>query len=231
MNPKPQSYGQFHQGEVDLAALNRDIESLISKARADFASNPLEPSVQQRLKALLDLQNILQQQKLPQDQLKLIRDQVSQLKPALPPVIRPATTIPPVQPVSTPTPQPNLNALLNPNTLAGLLKATTNRQSQTPPPRIASTFLQPQAVASTPPPPPQPVAQAPSENPLIASLRARGLLPPVQSNSVPATPPNLPFILPGQTGVPNTVPISGSQTPNPVEFKINVQLNSTSIRM
>src|ERR1700754_4025461 len=87
--PQPQQYpnhtGQSQPGSIDLAALNRDIENLVASARTDFANNPLDTSIQQRLKALLDLQNILQRQQLPQDQLRLIREQVSQLTPAAPP--------------------------------------------------------------------------------------------------------------------------------------------------
>ncbi|EDN05481.1 predicted protein, partial [Histoplasma mississippiense (nom. inval.)] len=231
-----QPYGQPLQDLIDLSALHRDIENLISTARTDFANNPLDPSLQQKLKALLDLQNILQQQKLPQDQLKLIRDQVSQLsptpKPQLPPrvVPTPPVTQGPVQPIQSHTPQPNLQSLLNPATIAELIKATANQQSRTPPPpplpHIAP-FLQPQA-SSTPPPPPHSTAPNLAENPLIASLRARGLLPPAAA-SAPPTPPNLPFILSGQSVY--TPPAVISQLPNPLEVKINIQMTSASIRI
>ncbi|KKZ59181.1 hypothetical protein EMCG_05428 [[Emmonsia] crescens] len=229
-----QPYGQPFQEPIDLGALHRDIENLISTARADFAINPLDTSIQQRLKALLDLQNILQQQKLPQDQLKLIRDQVSQLstpapQPQPPPRVIPTPSIPqPVQPLQSLTPQPNLQALLNPATIAELIKATTNQQSRTPPPPSHITpFLQTQAT-STPPPPAPSTAPTLTENPLIASLRARGLLPPPTA-SAPPTPPNLPFILPGQTGY--TPPAAISQLSNPSEIKINIQMTSASIRI
>ncbi|OAX81705.1 hypothetical protein ACJ72_03949 [Emergomyces africanus] len=241
-----QPYGQPLHESIDLDALHRDIENLISTARTDFANNPLDPSIQQRLKALLDLQNILMQQKLPQDQLKLIRDQVSQLSPQAPqpqpqpqPPLRVASTPPITQtilPIQSQTPQPNLQALLNPATIAELIKATTSQQSRTPPPPQPPhlpSFLQPQAT-STPPPPvpttaPTTTAPTPTENPLIASLRARGLLPPPTA-SAPPTPSNLPFILPGQSGG-YTPPVAFSQLANPSEVKINVQMTSTSIRI
>ncbi|OJD20015.1 hypothetical protein AJ78_00031 [Emergomyces pasteurianus Ep9510] len=230
-----QPYAQPLRESIDLDALHRDIENLISTARADFANNPLDPSIQQRLKALLDLQNILQQQKLPQDQLKLIRDQVSQLSPQAPqpqPPPRVVSTPPiiqPIQPIQSQTPQPNLQALLNPATIAELIKATTSQQSRTPPPQPPhlQPFLQPQ-VTSTPPPPAPLTAPTQTENPLIASLRARGLLPPPSASASP-TPPNLPFILPGQAGY--TPPVAVSQLANPSEVKINVQMTSTSIRI
>ncbi|OKL59084.1 hypothetical protein UA08_05838 [Talaromyces atroroseus] len=202
--------------DVDLSALHRDIESLIGSARADFANNPFDIAVQQRLKALLDLQSILQRQQLPPDQLKLVRDQVSALAPAstFPPAI--TATLPPQQAA---TPQPNLATLLNPNTLAGLLQATANRQQPTPPPALASNLSQLQP-SSTP--------QAAAENPLIASLRARGLLPPVSATGTPpaATPFNLPLIIPGQTP-----PVSVPTPQNASDITINVHLSTASIKI
>ncbi|KAK2793425.1 hypothetical protein FQN51_001250 [Onygenales sp. PD_10] len=221
-------YGQPSQEVIDLGALNRDIDNLIITARADFANTPLDPSIQQRLKALLDLQNILQQQKLPQDQLKLIRDQVSQLQPPRQPTPPPAPRATPVMNPSVPPPQPNLQALLNPSTIAELLKATANQQSRTPPPPSIPSFLQQPQATSTPPPPPSATAPPLMENPLIASLRARGLLPP-PTTSAPPTPPTLPFILPGQGAF--TPPASIPQLPTPSGIQINVQMTSASIRI
>lgn len=236
-----QSHQPPQHGLIDLASLNQDIENLIAGARADFTNNPLDPAIQQRLKALLDLQSILQQQTLPQDQLKLIRDQVSQLSAAAqqhrrhtPSTIPPSSAPPPAAPVlnQTPnqTPQPNLPAFLNPNTLAELLKTTATSQNRTPPPPAP----QPQQPAQPNPPPP--ISATPSttpaaaaDNPLIASLRARGLLPSAPSASGTPTPPNLPFMLPGQTGP--THPTPPAQPGQPSTAKINVQMTSASIRV
>ena len=244
--PYGQQYQQPQQGPIDLAALHRDIESLIAGARADFARNPLEPSIQQRLKALLDLQSILQRQQLPEDQLKLIRDQVSQLSAAAPaprPVSSmPAPSIPapapaPVitnPPPPVPTPQAalpaNLQAFFNPSTLAELIRATTNAQTRTPPPPMPHPVTQPNPAPISAPASTAPAAAA--ENPLIASLRARGLLPPPATGAPPITPtppPNLPFIIPGQAGF--TAPTPSIPPVQPVDVKINVQMSSASIRM
>ncbi|KAL1955617.1 hypothetical protein VTO42DRAFT_8350 [Malbranchea cinnamomea] len=242
--PHQQPYGhpyqsppQPPQGPVDLGALQRDIDNLIASARVDFASNPLDPTIQQRLKALLDLQSILQRQKLPEDQLKLIRDQVSQLS-AAPPPQRPASTIPPPSipataqtmlnsPAQVQTSQPNLQALLNPNTLAELIKATASSQTLTPtPPALQQVTQPPHAPLSAP----ASTATLPaSENSLIASLRARGLLPPVTSTPIIPTPPNIPFILPGQAGFP--APNPQMQPAQSATVKINVQMTSASIRL
>ncbi|KUL85823.1 hypothetical protein ZTR_07339 [Talaromyces verruculosus] len=222
------------QGQnVDLAALHRDIENLIGTARAEFAANPFDVSIQQRLKALLDLQAILQRQQLPPDQLKLVRDQVSALAPPQPAATAqsyshpnvpiPNISTPQTQPIPQATPQPNLAALLNPNTLASLIQATANRQQSTPPPAVAGIIPQIQPSAT-----PQPAATPVAENPLIASLRARGLLPPVPSTVTPPTGTSfsLPLLVPGQTP-----PASVSTPQSTTDITINVHMSTASIKI
>ncbi|KAL2863581.1 putative mRNA cleavage factor complex component Pcf11 [Aspergillus lucknowensis] len=221
------------QQEVDISSLNRDIDGLISAARNEFANNPLDPSVQQRLKALLDLQGIMQLQQLTQEQLKLVRDQVSALAPkSTIPASQPTSSHIPVTsnptiatpPVTQPFSQP-LQQLLNPGTLAELIKATATRQHPTPPPQVPSVLPQMPIHSSAP--------QAPTptpENPLIAALRAKGLLPaasapPGASSSVT---PTFPFIVPGQ--VRYTPPVSTPQM-NTAEVHLNVQMNTASIKI
>jgi pre-mRNA cleavage complex 2 protein Pcf11 len=230
--------------EIDLGSLHRDLEDLISSARTDFANNPLDFSVQQRLKALLDLQGILQRQELPQEQLKLIREQVSALKPASRPVSQPLSNLPQslpavpntaVHPPAVPTPpaqanpqqipQPNLQQLLNPATLAELIKATANRQQPTPPPAVANLLPQAQQ-ASTPQP--STATLAGSENHLIASLRARGLLPPVTSTPPASVFPSLPLIVPGQI---RHTPVASPQTSTTPDITINVHMSTASVKM
>lgn len=233
--------------EVDLGALNRDIEGLIIAARSEFANNPLNTSVQQRLKALLDLQSILHRQALTQDQLRLVRGQVSALAPStnpLPPVPQAATPAIPV--LSTPTvPTPPTQAalpayqqLLNPGTLAELIKVTAGRQQQqpTPPPQMSALVSQIAQASSTP----QPAVAAPAENPLIAALRARGLLSAVPAPlPAPAAAPTpdltsaFPFIVPGQ--VRQTAPVAIPQNPlnvaSTTNSSIHVQMSTASIKM
>ncbi|EEP78358.1 conserved hypothetical protein [Uncinocarpus reesii 1704] len=236
-----QQYGQSHPEIVDLASLHRDIDNLIMSARNDFANRPLDSSVQQRLKALLDLQSILQQQKLPQEQLKLIRDQVSKLAIAAPPTPVPVPAAPvPTTAVQTPsiptltthTPPPNLQALLNPTTLASLIKATANSQNRTPPPPPPAPLAQvfPQQAPASSSNTPSISAPVVTENPLIASLRARGLLPPVLNTPPQQPPANLPFLLPSQNGyTPSTTPQLPTQTQT--DIKISVQMSSASIKV
>jgi pre-mRNA cleavage complex 2 protein Pcf11 len=221
------------QHDVDLSTLNRDVEVLIAAARNEFANNPLDPSIQQRLKALLDLQGIMQRQQLTQEQLKLVRDQVSALAPKPIPASQPASSHTPI--TSTPaitTPpvvqsfsQP-LQQLLNPGTLAELIKATAARQQPTPPPQIPPALQQMPLTSSTP----QIPTSAP-ENPLIAALRAKGLLP--ATSTPPASAPNMaspfPFIVPGQ--VRYTPPVPTPQMASMGEVQVNVQMNTASIKM
>ncbi|KAJ0423839.1 hypothetical protein BJY00DRAFT_277523 [Aspergillus carlsbadensis] len=212
------------QHDVDLSTLNRDVEVLIAAARNEFANNPLDPSVQQRLKALLDLQGIMQRQQLTQEQLKLVRDQVSALAPKPIPASQPASSPTPIistatlatPPVTQPFSQP-LQQLLNPGTLAELIKATAAKQQPTPPPQIPPVL--PQIPTSAP------------ENPLIAALRAKGLLP--TASTPPAGAPNMaspfPFIVPGQ--VRYTPPVPTPQTASVGEVQVNVQMNTASIKI
>lgn len=216
------------RSDVDLETLNRDLESLVASARNEFANSPFNPVSQQRLKALLDLQNILQRQQLTQDQLKLVRDQVSALAvsstatPAQNPSLHAAAPAPAVAPpvsVSTPPTQSisqPLQQLLNPGTLAELIKATAGRQQPTPPPQISST-------SNTP--------QPSTENPLIAALRARGLLPssapPSLSSGTPPSGAALPFIIPGQARATPPAPTpQGSMPPSST-----VPMTTASIKM
>ncbi|KAI9670144.1 MAG: hypothetical protein M1817_004481 [Caeruleum heppii] len=131
------SYVQQDSGGID--ALMGDIINLIASARLEFATNPYDSAVQQRLKALLDLQTIVQTQALPPGQLRLIKDQVAQLSRDSAPLL------PSTQPVTTPAvpqvsqassrlqpPQHNasLQSILSPSTLAQLL-ASANAPQQT----------------------------------------------------------------------------------------------------
>ncbi|KAJ0315891.1 hypothetical protein COL5a_011808 [Colletotrichum fioriniae] len=83
--PPPQMpYGAGLSGPPQAAGINKDslgqdIQKLIDASKLEFAQNPHDHSIQQRLKALLDVQSLLQHQNLPQDQLVLIKNQVADL--------------------------------------------------------------------------------------------------------------------------------------------------------
>ncbi|KAL2128255.1 hypothetical protein VTI74DRAFT_9443 [Chaetomium olivicolor] len=71
-------YGAPQPG-ISIDKLKDDIQQLIVAEKAEFAQDPLDTSKQTRLKALLDLQTIIQSQDMPQDQLMIIRDRVAEL--------------------------------------------------------------------------------------------------------------------------------------------------------
>ncbi|KAF7719222.1 Uncharacterized protein PECH_008247 [Penicillium ucsense] len=223
-----------HRPGNELDALNRDLEACILAARNDFASAPFDPTTQQRLKALLDLQTIMRNQQLTPDQLRLVRDQISAFRPqtsttypgpsavAAPPqapqaqISTPPAAAPIVPVAATPTPaqQPvsqSLQSLLNSRTLAELIKNTAIRQQPTPPPPVPQMApvapmgtMHPQMSAtgsSTPQP----------DNPLIAALRSRGILPPASAPPAMGQAPSgtgeaLPFLIPGGMRPASSVP-------------------------
>ncbi|KAK2624350.1 hypothetical protein QTJ16_006300 [Diplocarpon rosae] len=206
-----QGYGSSGDG---IAELNNDIEKLISSARAEWPQNPHDTSIQTKLKALLDLQTILQSQKLPPDQISLIKDQVAQL--SRPP--QPAPQIP--SPVPLPTPvvaaqppaqQPTLSSILGPGG-PGALAALLARQSATSQTHIPADPIrsppQTQAQPAYQPPPPVGPTPAPVEPmSLLERLRAAGML---SSGPVPTPPP---AFQPQTTGFPPGFPPSFLNTP------------------
>jgi pre-mRNA cleavage complex 2 protein Pcf11 len=245
----------------NIDTLNSDIARLIAASKNEFAQNPYDGSIQTRLKALLDLQSILGTQKLPPDQIALIKDQVKALssasKPQLPPQPAPAPVQTPVA-VSQSSPQPpSLASLLGgPNALAALLaRSTAASQTPTPPPptNVQPPRTQPSYAPPTYPPALGPVAKPPSAtaNPtsLLDQLRAAGLLPsePVATGTPPIRQspqiPQLPQI-PQIPQIPTPNMFAGIFPPPPVlpgqqipvwpgasHIPNDVQLKAASLKM
>ncbi|KAK0127641.1 hypothetical protein ONS96_007165 [Cadophora gregata f. sp. sojae] len=196
--PANTGYWQQQQGpaqgrssaEDGIAQLNSDIEKLIASSRAEWPQNPHDTSIGTKLKALLDLQTILQSQKLPPDQISLIKEQVAQLSRAPQPAPKIQSPIPLPTPVAAPAPapapaqQPTLSSILGPGALAALL-ARQAATSQTPPVQATSVRSPPQTQAQPyQPPPSNGVSVEPLS--LLDKLRAAGMLP---STSTPNPPP------------------------------------------
>ncbi|UNI16122.1 mRNA 3' end processing factor [Purpureocillium takamizusanense] len=203
--PYTGSYGQGLPAPVGISVdtLSNDIQNLIVAMKAEFTQKPHDAGVQNRLKALLDLQGVMQRTSLPRDQLELIKNKVTELAAV---TLRPAsapgstqgsTLVPPMAHVAAPhsasvTPAPAGNA---PVTLDGLLghgalAALLSRQSATPQNTTPNPPYSSQAIRSPPPPPvqaeqtkPPAPTQAPSALSLLDQLRQAGVLP-------NATPPN-----------------------------------------
>ncbi|KFY73211.1 hypothetical protein V499_06694 [Pseudogymnoascus sp. VKM F-103] len=198
--PQPAQTRGYGVLDDNIDTLNSDIARLITAAKSEFAQNPYDGSIQTRLKALLDLQSILGSQKLPPDQIALIKDQVKALsaasKPqAPPPQPAPAPVQTPVAVSQPPAQQPSLASLLGgQNALAALLARSTSTPRATPPPlpaNVQPAHSQPSYTLPAYPPPQGPTARPPSATPnpmsLLDQLRAAGLLP---SEPAPtATPP------------------------------------------
>ncbi|GJN73349.1 hypothetical protein PLIIFM63780_007413 [Purpureocillium lilacinum] len=204
--PYPGAYAQGPPAPAGISVdtLSNDIQNLIVAMKAEFTQNPHDAGVQNRLKALLDLQGVMQRTSLPRDQLELIKNKVTELAAV---TLRPAsapgstqgsTLVPPMAHVAAPhsasvTPAPaagngnapvTLDGLLGHGALAALLaRQSATPQNTTPNPPYAS-----QAIRSPPPiqaeqAKPSAPAQAPSALSLLDQLRQAGVLP-------NATPPN-----------------------------------------
>ena len=186
----PPSYTNPPPPSQNLESLHRDIEGLINAATEEFGGNLYDTAIQTRLKALIDLRNILRTQQLLPDQIQAIRNQVNLLQAAkappapapLVPTPQPAPMIastppvslpysPPVQiPYQAPPLPPQAAPALPPtNYLASLLASVERSKSAQPintytPPPISTPSVDAQ------------ISAAPTENPLLARLRASGLI-------------------------------------------------------
>jgi pre-mRNA cleavage complex 2 protein Pcf11 len=229
--PPPQQAYSTPENSIDV--LNSDIANLITVSKADFAQNPWDGSIQTRLKALLDLQTILQSQKLPPDQIALIKTQVAQLSEASKASKAPPKPATPVAAAPTQPPQQNsLSSILGPSALAALLA----RQSATPQPTPPAQTRSPQPGTSQLPfnAPPTSAASAtavPDPSSLLERLRASGLLPGAPAASTPTPASSLPANM--SSGFPppfiNTPPQS-TRTPLG-EIPNDVVLKPASLKM
>ncbi|TAQ85141.1 hypothetical protein B7494_g6531 [Chlorociboria aeruginascens] len=226
--PQPQSY---RTPEVSIDTLNNDVSNLISASRADFAQAPWDSSIQGRLKALLDLQIILQNQKLPPDQLVLVKNQISQLSEAAKrPNIQPPQSLPPA-PVAAPqssVQQISLSSLLGPSALAALLARNSATQAPTPHVQPAPTIRSPLQRQAQYPPPPNASTPVPDPTSLLERLRAAGMLPAPPPTTGTATlpnisagsvPPNFPPHLPSLNTPPLNARTPLAEIPNDVILK------------
>ncbi|KAH7626967.1 hypothetical protein B0T09DRAFT_386356 [Sordaria sp. MPI-SDFR-AT-0083] len=76
--PYHQPQAPPHQG-ISIERLRDDIQQLIVAERAEFARDPLDVGKQTRLKALLDLQTLIQRPDVPQEQLMLVKEKITEL--------------------------------------------------------------------------------------------------------------------------------------------------------
>lgn len=204
--------------------LLKDMRALIATTQTKFAENPFDLDVQKRLKALLDLQAILNSQQLPPDQLAVIRDQLSKI----------AVSVGPAQPPPMPVSQPPLQAmplgLTGTNNLAALLGGFA-KPNPAPPTQFAALQSLPMMTASL-------GSAAPPPNYLFASLMRHGLL-----NSSTSTPQPQIGTLNIPTQLNQNLPLSkltGTPPIRNVQFRsgpgvdwenLDVELSSASLKM
>ncbi|KAL5430549.1 hypothetical protein PMIN07_007842 [Paraphaeosphaeria minitans] len=171
--PTPDQFGQL-MGSVDLNELKEEVGKLIATTQQAFALNYSDPSLQQKLNALLQLKRMLDTQTLPPQQLEAVRNQIRALAPppAPTPVQMPAFVAPPI--VQTPQQPPTLTfqppAAAAPMNLAQML----------------ANFQSPPAVTN---PSPAPAPAAPN----LADLIVRMTTPQSSApNPAPFYPPSFP---------------------------------------
>ncbi|KIW93028.1 uncharacterized protein Z519_06877 [Cladophialophora bantiana CBS 173.52] len=216
-------------GAVDLQKLHADIDDLTTDAKIECATHPMDAGAQRKLASLQTLKEILDSGNASESDLVDIRNTIMQKmteKMAIsrqPVTQAPVPNIPlhaayvPPQPLiqhiqvtaqgSTPGPPPT--ALFNSTNLAELLRTTLGQQQAVQPPSYyppsQSGVSTPQYTTAAPPPP--------TENPLIAQLRASGLL-----SAAPTPPPGV------------TPPMASFSTLTP-DATAEVKLTSASIRI
>ncbi|KAF6821283.1 mRNA cleavage factor complex component pcf11 [Colletotrichum sojae] len=213
-------------GGISRDSLGQDIQKLIDSSKLEFAQNPHDHSIQQRLKALLDVQSLLQHQNLPQDQLVLIKNQVADLAvkvrpfsaqgsaPAATPVPHhpPPAAAAPVVPSPGPSSQQasvTLDSLFGQGALSALLQ----RQSATPqaPAPAPTPPYAHMAIRSPPPQRAEPQRQPsapPATDPmaLLAGLRQAGLLSGATRTATSTPPAPIPAMAPTPAAAPAPPP-------------------------
>ena len=203
------------QPRNDVETIKRDLVGVISQTQKDFSSDPSSPKIQQKLKALLELQQVLNSQQLPPQALQAVAAQIAQLAvPATPhsiptpPVSSTPQWQPPAQapqfpfqppppfaqPPSAPPPfmqQPPPMPAFNPQQLGSLAALFQNNQKpSTPQIREAVPSLEQAPHAQLHSIQHQSAAASTPQfgNDLIASLTKAGLMKPPSATPVASTP-------------------------------------------
>ncbi|KAI0479270.1 hypothetical protein GGR56DRAFT_371161 [Xylariaceae sp. FL0804] len=240
--PRIPGYGMPQAG-ISIDSLSNDIQQLITASQAQVSHTPHDPSIQTRLKALMDLQSILQTQNLPQDQLVLVKNQIADLAvtiratPAQPPTPVPTAQPVAVAPPPAAAPKVSLESLLGPGALAAIMaRNSVTPQPPTPQPPPVSIAVRP----ATPQRSETPQSAAPATDPmaLMSMLRRAGMLPSATpttgSQRVGTTPSSsvpLPFPLPIPGGAAMTGAPAAARPPTPLAALTNdISLKASSLK-
>ncbi|KAI0153272.1 hypothetical protein GGR57DRAFT_513087 [Xylariaceae sp. FL1272] len=212
--PQNGGYGQPPRG-ISVDALKDDILRLTSRFKAKIAQNPHDSIMQTQLKALMDLQTVLQTQNLPQDQLVLVKNQISALdvnigalqaqpstQTSTPVPPRNVVAVAPPPPVAAAAPKVSLDSLFGSGALAAIMARNSAAPTPTPQPRPVDNPIRSPAPQRAEPH--KPAAPSVSTDPmaLMNMLRQAGMLPQATPVSTPTPVPSatpsvsLPFPLP-----------------------------------
>lgn len=209
-------------GAVDVQKLHMDIDDLTTDAKIECATHPMDQGAQRKLASLQTLKEILDSGNASENDLIDIRNTIMQkMAEKIAAGRQPGSQAPvphitgtPVQnahmpATSAPASASTSNSLFNTTNLAELLRATVNQQPASQP---SSYYPQAQQGINTSQTAPL-IPPSVSENPLLAQLRASGLL-----SAAPTPPQGLISTDPGHAGY-------GTDT------AIEVTLTSASIKI
>ncbi|KAK4172435.1 putative PCF11 component of pre-mRNA 3'-end processing factor CF I [Triangularia setosa] len=226
--PNQGPYGAPPPPGINIDKLKDDIQQLIELDRAEFAQNMHDASKQNRLKALLDLQKVVQSQNLPQEQLMIINDQVAKLAVNMRAQSQPSTSssYPPSLPpynTHTPTPPavsqqfapPPAAAPVLPQ-LPAVLAAALGRPASN---------VAPVPVAAAPPPPPRPATTGGAAPGTLSldSILGQGALAALLAAKKPATPQQTSTPVPPPAAIPPALAALRSPPPQSMPFSPPVQ--------
>lgn len=192
--PRPVS-----SGGVDVQKLHLDIDDLTTDAKIECATHPMDAGARRKLASLQTLKEILDSGNASERDLVDIRNTIMQkmaektaakhqppAQTAIPPIPASNAYIPQPATQQPAAPTPVATSLFNTTNLAELLRATVGQQSG---PQQPNYYVPPQTSLNTPVPPSAAAPLAASENPLLAQLRASGLLSAVPTPPQGVTPP------------------------------------------
>lgn len=166
----------------------------------------------------------------------MIRNQVAQLSAVAQPVLAPTPALP-VAPLPSqqapPQQEPNLSSLFAPNALAQLLASTATQQQPTPPPPQPPLPVRQVQIPSSQATPSLAPIPAGGESSLLASLRAAGMLPPLNNTpTLPAAvPASLPFPFPPRAVAHTPVPPPAVPRSTIAHIGNDVELTSASLKV
>ena len=239
--PQQTTYAPQPQPPSNLDSLHKDINNLISTAKAEFLADVNNSNLRDKLKALLDLQSVLSNHQIAPHELEAVRRKVAELSAP------PAPTSYPPPMLSTPVPYTNgmnISQQTAPESHSHISAPPVPPPTHTHQPDISiinSTRLAdilakaqqgPRTIVTTSSPTPYtapPVVTLPAStsagepSSLLTQLRAAGILPPEGGTPVngSAAPPSSQYVPPqasGHTPTARLAPPPRIATPNDVEL-------------